>query len=119
MSGRQVAVVDEVRDSNTVGDDVNQGAFTEILGQPPSAENRPSGVVALGRVAAMASGPAQEKLIEPNTVPDELQETCSPSSTQATSRKRSASHRRIVRDFDLRAIHSMRPLPERCAHLTT
>ena len=35
-----MAVVDEVRDSNTVGDDVNQGAFTEILGQPPSAENR-------------------------------------------------------------------------------
>lgn len=73
MSGRhrQVAVVDEVRDSNTVGDDVNQGAFTEILGQPPSVENRPSGVVALGRVAAMAFGLAQEKLIEPN-VPDEL-----------------------------------------------
>jgi hypothetical protein len=69
---RQVAVVDEVRDSNTVGDDVNQGALTEILGQPPSAENRPSGVVALGRVAAMAFGLAQEKLIEPNAVPDEL-----------------------------------------------
>jgi hypothetical protein len=49
---RQVAVVDEVRDSNRVGDDVNQGAFTEILGH--------------------AFGLAQEKLIEPNAVPDEL-----------------------------------------------
>jgi hypothetical protein len=34
------------------------------------------------------------------------------------SRERTASHRRIVRDFDFRAIHSIRPLPERCEHLT-
>ena len=41
----------------------------------------------------LAFGIAQEKLIEPDTVPMICSETCSPSSTRATSRERSASQR--------------------------
>ena len=54
---RHVVVVDEVGDRHPVGHDTDQGAFAQILGQPAGAKDGAGGVVALGRVAAMAFRP--------------------------------------------------------------